>query len=436
MFKQTLIITIILSAISLTNARAAQIDSSWTLCDENGFWSDANHWDPNVVPDNNTSNTFNVTIDSTGCSWGIEIEFDKSDYIINTLDCYGDVELESLYNNSGIECNHPNGLTNYGDLLIDGVDIDANVTNNSGAKLEFEEFNLGLGGDLYNLAGGEVVIRSTMLLDDTDVINSGVINVLRGAILDSRYGLETAQVTNYNEINLHGAEIAEFHNFLNDTNGTVEGSGSIYVYQTLDNKGTIYSYSGALELKSDNSILNTGTLTNKPGSTLNINLPGVFTNNGKIIVNPDGAVNSKTNIVNNVEIELFSGTISAPSITQTQDANFAGFGTISGDVIIEPNGLISLTGPTNIIGDVNIAENATLEISDGQTLITGQTLNNGTIELIGGTVIFQGGYSGGGTIPVTAGTDRNHFDINADGTEDLKDFAEFAEDWLWQATWY
>jgi len=27
----------------------------------------------------------------------------------------------------------------------------------------------------------------------------------------------------------------------------------------------------------------------------------------------------------------------------------------------------------------------------------------------------------------------NHFDINADGIENLKDFAEFAQNWLWQA---
>ncbi len=98
--------------------------------------------------------------------------------------------------------------------------------------------------------------------------------------------------------------------------------------------------------------------------------------------------------------------------------------------------MISLTGPTNIIGGVTVSAGAILRISNGQTLITGQTVNNSTIELIGGTVIFQGGYSGAGTIPVTAGTDRNHFDVNSDGIEDFKDFASFANSWLWQESWY
>ncbi|GAH31569.1 unnamed protein product, partial [marine sediment metagenome] len=105
-------------------------------------------------------------------------------------------------------------------------------------------------------------------------------------------------------------------------------------------------------------------------------------------------------------------------------------------LVLESTASIEITGPTNIVGDVTVEAGATLEIRDGQTLITGQTVNNGTIKLIGGTVIFQGGYSGGGTMPVTAGTDRNHFDVNSDGIEDFKDFASFAESWLWQASWY
>jgi hypothetical protein len=30
----------------------------------------------------------------------------------------------------------------------------------------------------------------------------------------------------------------------------------------------------------------------------------------------------------------------------------------------------------------------------------------------------------------------NHFDINTDGIENMEDFAEFADDRLWQASWY
>jgi len=77
-----------------------------------------------------------------------------------------------------------------------------------------------------------------------------------------------------------------------------------------------------------------------------------------------------------------------------------------------------------------------LQISDGQTLITGQTTNNGTIHLIGGTVIFQGGYTGDGQIINDAGKDRSQLDMNKDGIQDMQDFAIFADNWLWKASWY
>ena len=116
-------------------------------------------------------------------------------------------------------------------------------------------------------------------------------------------------------------------------------------------------------------------------------------NNDTINVNSGGGVAFDCHLVNeaNGVIKLLGGTLAAISITQTPDANFVGFGSITGDILIESGAKIELTGPTNIVGDVNIPAGATLEISDGQTLITGHTTCDGTIHLIGGTVVFQGG---------------------------------------------
>ena len=177
---------------------------------------------------------------------------------------------------------------------------------------------------------------------------------------------------------------------------------------------------------------------------MNIHSIQDINNSGTIEINGGGAVVFDCNFTNEPSgiIKLLGGTFAATNIAQKEGATFEGFGGITGDVIIEPNSvsepnsIIKLTGPTNIIGDVTVLAGAILRISDGQTLITGQTVNNGSIELIGGTVIFQGGYSGSGTIPGTAGTDRNHLDVNSDGIEDFKDFASFAENWLWKASWY
>jgi len=64
-------------------------------------------------------------------------------------------------------------------------------------------------------------------------------------------------------------------------------------------------------------------------------------------------------------------------------------------------------------------------------------LCDGNIHLIGGTAIFQGGCDCGDcNITHNPGTDRSHFVINADDIEDFRDFASFANSWLWQATWY
>jgi hypothetical protein len=92
-------------------------------------------------------------------------------------------------------------------------------------------------------------------------------------------------------------------------------------------------------------------------------------------------------------IQLLGGTLAATTITQKAGATFKGFGGITGNVVIEPYGVIKLTGPTNIVGDVNVAENAVLEISDGTILITGYTTCNGTIRTKNGQIITQGGLS-------------------------------------------
>jgi len=76
-----------------------------------------------------------------------------------------------------------------------------------------------------------------------------------------------------------------------------------------------------------------------------------------------------------------------------------------------------------------------LEISDGTTLITGHTTCNGTIHIKGGRIIPQGGLSGACNIVWEPGTYANVADFNLDGTDNFKDFADFADTWLWRSAW-
>lgn len=448
-------------------AEATQISVSWDGGGDGHSWADPCNWNPNIVPDNNETNSFIVTIDSNNIGVDEVLIFLGQSYVMDQLDCNGIVELGKVaFGSIELTLVFPNGLTNHGELeiwnegfqmVIDGnvtnygsmeieCDIQGDVTNKIGATLEFWE-HLNIYGNLYNEDS------ATLLFDDEDVdIEGDGVGVSKieneGTIIcqrDPGGPGEEDLFENRGSIHLFGGSCSTEETFDNDTTGQIEGWGAIRAwgnsgYQIIQNKGDIQASSGVLLLWSNDSIENTGTLGNKPLSSIRVKTIEDVNNKGTIQVNVDGGITFDCNLVNdnNGIIELYGGTLAAKSITQTKDANkFAGFGSITGDLFIDPNGLIELTGPTNIVGDVNIPAGATLEISDGQTLITGHTTCNGTIQLIGGTVIFQGGCDCTDcNITHNPGTDRNHFDINSSGIVNLEDFAAFAESWLWQATWY
>ena len=131
---------------------------------------------------------------------------------------------------------------------------------------------------------------------------------------------------------------------------------------------------------------------------------------------------------------LLSKTSAALSITQSSGATFSGAGTITGNnLTIESGAELKLAGPTNIYGDVEIGTGATLEISDGTTLVTGHTTNNGTIHMKGGRIIPQGGFTNNGNVIWEPGLYNNVADFNLDGQVNFNDFAYFVDTWLWQA---
>ncbi len=446
MSKKVLILTAIVLVFAVSNLQAEQISVSWDGGGDGHSWSDANNWDPNIMPDGD----FDVTIN--GGDGGVDIGLQQN-RTINRLDCYGKVELQrwtsnwvaltlidanGLINHGDLEIHDDrfqvNGnINNYGHMEVDSLEISGNVINATGAEFYFAQGVIY--GNLYNTAGADMQVDDNVDLREGEVQNNGYMLITPSGEMWAQDGFR-----NSGEILMYLAECSTNGVFDNDSNGLIEGAAAIHSNQAIQNRGTIYALGGGLVLHSYGSVTNTGILGNRAGSTLHI-MPSIcdVNNQGTIEVNADGSVTADCNLVNDTNgvIELRGGTLAATTITQTADANFTGFGGITGNVVIDPNGVIQLTGPTNIIGDVNIPAGATLEIGDGQTLITGHTTCDGTIHLIGGTVIFQGGCDCNDcTITHEAGADRNHFDINADGIEDFKDFATFANTWLWQATWY
>ena len=405
----------------------ATIDSTWVAV-EYGQWGQASSWSPAMVPNNNPTNNFNVTINADD----VDVTLEQT-RTINSLDCFGEVYLRGTA--------HPilffegGGLTNHGELDITDIWISGDVNNLSGAFLELD--NAEIFDDLYNQNNATIEVWGAVEADSIE--NLGTILITSGADLY----IEDGNFVNLNQININGGKCGsegDTSNFNNNTGASITGWGILYAEGSFNNSGSIKAQAGVLRISCQyTSLTNNGSLSADPSSSLQIK-PAGDVNNLATINTIAGDFIVDANLINSsgATIQILDGIIAAKKITQKSGAVFNVYGKIAAEngFYIEAGATATITGPTSIIGNVTIESGATLQIKDGQTLITGQTVNNGTIELIGGTVIFQGGYSGGGTIPVTAGTDRNHFDVNSDGIEDLKDLASFTENWLWQASWY
>jgi hypothetical protein len=393
MSKKVLFLTAIILFASAHAVEADTVHSTW-VGSEDSEWGRASNWNPYKVPEND-GDTFRVTIDSNSIGIDEIVVGLQQSRTIDQLDCYGKVELSSWGSWSLLTLTDPNGLTNYGDLSIDEINIDGNITNTNDAALNLVD--LDVAGNLYNTAAGTTTIEIEVWVDG-DVENAGSMIIVPAGTLF----LEEAGNTFHNtgQLQLFGASCTVEGIFHNDSNGVMTGFGVVYTEQLMENKGKIHAYGGSLAVSSRGPLLNTGVLSNHPLSSLHIKSPVDVNSFGTIEVNAGGGVAFDCNLVNetNGVIKLRSGTLAAKSITQSAGATFEGFGGITGDVVIVPNGIIKLAGPTNIVGDVEIDENGTLEISDGSTLITGYTTNNGVIHVVNGDVIFQGGYSGNGVV--------------------------------------
>ena len=427
MFKKLLVLMVIIFAVVVCDLQAIQIDSTWVGgLEEDTSWERSSNWDPAIVPDNNATNTFAVTIDAGGDEVFVALQQWRT---IDQLDCYGEVGLQN-WTSGWIKLTlvDANGLTNHGYLEIENIGINGNVTNLTGATLW--PWNMDIEGNLYNQAGATIEVEGENDVGG-DLQNDGTITIIPASDL-----LCDQQVINNGLINIYCGEFGVEGIVDNNSTGVIRGFGIVYADQLLRNKGTIQASAGSLLLRSDISITNSGTLKNDAGATLHIQTSTTDVNNqGVIEINAAGATVLNCNLVNepNGVIKLLGGTLAATTITQKAGAALEGFGGITGDVVIEPDGLIKLTGSTNIVGDMQIGTGATLEISDGTTLITGHTTNNGTIHMKGGRIIPQGGFTNNGNIIWEPGTYNNIADFNLDGHVNFKDFADFTDTWLWQA---
>jgi hypothetical protein len=367
MFTKVLPLTAIMLVFWACQLQADVVHSTW-VGGEWGLWDDASNWRPWGVPDNED---FAITIDSD--SVGEEEVYIQlqHDLTLNQLVCVGDVMLYWKQYRLELTLKDENGLTNHAEFLFDG--------------------NIRLNGNLHNAADAQMQIR-----DDLEVWNGEVRN--EGFMLITYGGRFFAEREFYNSgtIQMYQVQCTSNRNFINGDKGVIKGAGTIHSKLDMQNQGAIYAEGGGLVLHAGRTITNSGVLGNMPNSSLTLT-PFDVNNFGTIEVNAGDGVTFDCNMVNepNGVVKLLGGTLAGTMITQKAGATFEGFGNITGNVVIEPNAVIKLTGPTNIVGDLTIEEGATLDISDGTVLVTGlTTCNGGTIRTYHGTIIMQGGESG------------------------------------------
>lgn len=63
MFRKVFTLAAIMFFFSICQVQAEQISVIWDGGGQTNLWSDADNWEPNIIPDND-GNTFAVTIDS------------------------------------------------------------------------------------------------------------------------------------------------------------------------------------------------------------------------------------------------------------------------------------------------------------------------------------------------------------------------------------
>jgi alpha-tubulin suppressor-like RCC1 family protein len=470
---------------------SGEVDCSWTG-NTSMYWDEINNWSPAVIPDNGTGTSFRVTLDTSGLS-DTRIQLDN-DRIITKLETYGNnVRMQSFGKNPGqVLLTALQGITNYSDDLritcsrteeydYSDMEVYGSITNTSGkgikiegAKVygtlsnegEVELVDMHLQGEIINRADGELELGRQVLISgnihnqDSAQIHLSAVSekgteiegdlTNDGMMMFSPASLLVMEKFDNNESNLHNNGVMLIYDgrcevagvLQNENTGTIQGFGLLFAGTLFQNDGTIHSMAdmriglGGLFVNS-----NTGIIKNAAATSINIvhvtdpaTMPDV-SNFGTITVNSAGGISFSAPLHNQSggSIELLGGTLGTPHLYQGSGASFEGLGNITGDVTIESGGSMTLTGTSNIFGDVVIEAGATLEVTDGTVYIYGDLTNNGTIQKTGGHIIRKGTFTNNGAVSEQQSDSNSVSDYNLDGHVNVEDFADFAQNWLWQS---
>jgi hypothetical protein len=197
----------------------------------------------------------------------------------------------------------------------------------------------------------------------------------------------SSTLTVSNALNLNGGALAGSGTLNLPVGATLKGFGVINV-GAVTNAGTLSAKSGNLLVPASTTFVNTGTLSNLVGSNLFIQSTNL-THTGSLTINGAGSVVFDAPITNapGKTVSLLGGVLGTPTLTNS--GTVSGFGQITADFTNAASGNVYLSGPSQIVG--NLDNRGNFNASNIQTLVTGAGVNYGTIKTTKATIIFQGG---------------------------------------------
>jgi hypothetical protein len=384
LFRGLIWVAAVMAACLCPALAFGQTNSSWN--GGVGNWSNQSNWDPSQVPNNNGTNTYNVTIDSGGHDLvtldqnativSLTLGNNSSNLISSTLmDPVGEAETLTVsgsvtVNSSGLllvmsgSTVTAANLTNSGVVFV-GISGDPSTLTVTGTFTNNNEaiFSVGNGIDVGTANIGELVMSPSSVVS---VCQGSVLNLTNqpNGITDIPFNAELQQMGTIN---------AGTHNGLGKL-ASIEGTLDLWNGKSLrDSSNTLtIGDGGVLELAYDSSLsvanlTNTteGTVSlgdiNQPFSTNSLTVTGTFANGAfatlNIGVNSTDTVNIKK-LVNDGIVNIDSG--STLKVTS--------FGT--------------MVGPSNGLPEINIESGAFLVISGATATLAG----DGVMKIKGGII--------------------------------------------------
>lgn len=263
--KKSIIIITLLIVVCISNKTTGQTLTSVA----NGNWTSPSTWGGMVpTPGSNviinhivTLNTDwysngSITINATGSLIGISSN--RGLAVGNKLNVYGTLNVARVALYAG-------KVTNNGLFQVDSLRNYTTILNNSGATLNAGQFQISMGGSLYN----EGSIESTYLANTDSVVNSGTITCYNITNSKSFINLTTGLLDISNNF-LNTDSLASPGIFANygmvrvDNNwrntDQVNGSGKFCVQNNTNNSGEMSGTFDFCDLTGGNIDINTGTI--------------------------------------------------------------------------------------------------------------------------------------------------------------------------------